>query len=120
MSNTNWGAAYQYAGLIAVPILLSIGQILFKIASASVGEGASVRAMASNPYLLTALVLYAIGTVIWLFVLSRVDLVRAYPFAALSFVLVPMLSHWILAERFGTAYIVGVAFLVVGVVLCQL
>lgn len=109
-----------YALLAAVAVIISAGQVLFKVASAAVAQGQGWRSVALHPALLSALALYGLGTALWLVVLARVDLARAYPFAALSFVLVPLLSHFVLGERFGPAYLAGVAFLAVGIVLCQL
>jgi drug/metabolite transporter (DMT)-like permease len=114
-----FNVAAQYAMLLAVPVLIALGQVLFKLASATLAAGQPLRALATNPYLFAALVLYALGTLIWLVVLSRVDLVRAYPFAALSFVLVPLLGQWWLGEHLGPAYIAGVVLIAAGVVLCQ-
>lgn len=110
----------QYALLITVAVIISAGQVLFKVASAPFAQGLGWRAVIFSPALLSALVLYGLGTALWIAVLARVDLSRAYPFAALSFVLVPLLSHFLLGERIGPAYLAGVAFLAVGVVLCQL
>lgn len=110
----------QYALLITVALIISAGQVLFKMASTPFAQGLGWRAVISSPALVIALALYGLGTALWIAVLARVDLSRAYPFAALSFVLVPLLSHFIFGERFGPAYIAGVAFLAVGVVLCQL
>ena len=66
-----------------------------------------------------ALCLYALASGLWIHVLTRVDLVRAYPFAALSFVLVPLFSYLCLGERIGAPYAAGVALTALGVVLCQ-
>ena len=41
------------------------------------------------------------------------------PFAALSFVLVPLFSYLFLGERIGAPYATGVALTALGVVLCQ-
>lgn len=110
----------QYALLAAVAVIISAGQVLFKVASATVAQGLGWRAVVTSPALLAALALYGLGTALWIAVLARVDLARAYPFAALSFVLVPLLSHFVLGERLGPAYVAGVAFLAAGIVLCQL
>ena len=111
--------AVQYAILITVPIFIAAGQVLFKLASAAVTGGFSIRALVVNPYLFAALCLYALATGLWIHVLTRVDLVRAYPFAALSFVLVPLFSYLFLGERIGAPYAAGVALTALGVVLCQ-
>jgi drug/metabolite transporter (DMT)-like permease len=119
-ATTQGAMMLQYALLIAVPVLIAAGQVLFKLASAAVSGEFSIRALILNPYLATAIVLYGLATVMWMHVLSRIDLVRAYPFAALSFVLVPLLGHYLLGEQIGVPYVAGVALILLGVVLCQL
>jgi drug/metabolite transporter (DMT)-like permease len=116
---TPGAVAIQYAMLVAVPVLIAAGQVLFKLASTALTPGFSLRALVLNPYLASALVLYAGATVMWIHVLTRVDLVRAYPFAALSFALVPLFGYAVLGERIGVAYVAGVALIGLGVVLCQ-
>jgi len=69
-----------------------------------------------------ALATYGLTTVLWIWVLTRLELSRVYPIMALSFVLVPVAStllyHTPLQPRvlFGAAIItVGIAVSVVGV-----
>ena len=104
------------AGLLAFPALIAVGQVLFKIASRSVGEpdAAGLTGLASNPYLLAALALYGSGTILWLFILKRVPLSAAYPFMALSFCLVPLLGYWFLGETLSWRYGAGLALIVAG------
>jgi undecaprenyl phosphate-alpha-L-ara4N flippase subunit ArnE len=111
-----------YGLLIVVPVILAIGQVLFKLASSSFSAFSygSFRLLAVNPYLLAALALYGGATVLWLYVLSRVKLGHAYPFIALTFVIVPILAHFILGETFGSRYVLGLMLVVLGVLLCQL
>ena len=104
------------AGLLAFPVLISVGQVLFKIASRGVGEAdaASLLRLAFNPYLLAALALYGAGTVLWLFVLKKVPLNAAYPFMALSFCLVPLMGYVVLGEALSWRYGAGICLIVAG------
>ncbi len=82
--------------LLIIPLLISAGQLLFKQASGTSGLLAHNRAIAllTNPYLLVALLIYFGSTLWWVIVLRDTPLSRAYPFMALSFIYVPLLS-WI-------------------------
>jgi drug/metabolite transporter (DMT)-like permease len=63
------------------------------------------------------MVLYAIITIAWVWVLQKVELGKAYPFMALAFVLVPLGSHFIFGERFNPQYFAGVALIIIGIVI---
>ncbi len=93
-------------------ILLSIsiavgGQVLLKIGIDRVGisDFSSMKVILDlfsgvikSPLILTGLFLYFISAAIWLIVLSTVDLSFAYPFLGLSYVMVLVLSKFILKE----------------------
>lgn len=107
------------AGLLLTPLLISIGQILFKLTSRRAGElnPAGVLATLFDPYLLTALFIYGIGTVIWVYVLKAVPLTVAYPFMALTFCIVPILAWTMLGESLSIKYATGTLLIVVGLVI---
>ena len=59
--------------------------------------------------------LYAAETVLWIWLLTLIPLSAAYPFAALSFVIVPVASWWFLGEPPGLRYWTGIGLIVAGV-----
>jgi multidrug transporter EmrE-like cation transporter len=63
------------------------------------------------------LALYGIATVLWLGVLSRVELSQAYPFVGLSFVLAAVLGYFVFADAVSATRVAGIALIVAGVVL---
>ena len=63
------------------------------------------------------LVLFGLSAVVWLFALSRASLSFAYPFAALSYVLILVFSVLVLHETVQPLRWLGVAFIVTGIVL---
>jgi len=79
--------------LILVSVTLSaVAQIAFKFGvSSEPGDGARVLlgplAKLVTPGVLVGLGLYAIGTILWLTALGRVDLSQAYPFVGVGFAL---------------------------------
>ena len=112
-------------------ILLSIsiavaGQILLKIGIDRIGVNGigSTKALINlfsgiikSPIVLTGLFLYFISAAIWLVILSTVDLSFAYPFIGLSYVLVLILSKFILKEEVNPIRWVGGFIITAGVVI---
>jgi len=66
-----------------------------------------------------ALILYAAATLLWIWILSRVNLSLAYPWVAVGMVIVPLLGWLVFGERVGSIFWLGVAFIVIGVGLTQ-
>ena len=95
---------------------LAVGQILFKISAMSLSQTGSFFAFKTAATLFSAMTLYAITSVAWVWVLQKVDLGRVYPLMALAFVLVPWGSHIFFGERFQPQYFVGVTLIVIGIV----
>jgi len=97
-------------------LALATGQILFKLASASVefSMAGLVNAMV-NVKLIIALIVYAGATVLWLFALKTTPLSIAYPFTAMAFFIVPVLAHYFLNETLSWNTFAGAALIAVGV-----
>lgn len=108
-----------FAALILFGFLLALGQVLFKMAGRDtvlVRSWSDLAALFATPWMWAALVVYGIATVLWVVLLQRVPLSRAYPFAALGFVLVPAAASWLFAEHLGPLYLVGAALVVAGII----
>jgi drug/metabolite transporter (DMT)-like permease len=71
--------------------------------------------MLTDPGVISALAAVFAAGLFWLLTLRRMDLGYAYPFMALSFLLVPIGSTVLLGERLPPLQIVGLALIVVGV-----
>lgn len=111
-------------------ILLSIsiavgGQLLLKIGIDRIGINGfgSMRSLTGlfsgiirSPIVLTGLFLYLISAAIWLVVLSTVDLSFAYPFIGLTYVMVLVLSRFILKEEVNPIRWAGAFIITIGVV----
>jgi multidrug transporter EmrE-like cation transporter len=70
-----------------------------------------------TPMVLAGLALYAIGAVAWIAVLRRMDLSYAYPFLALNFVLIALVSQVVLGETVPLLRWVGIGAICVGILL---
>ncbi|MFT3818911.1 MAG: 4-amino-4-deoxy-L-arabinose-phospho-UDP flippase [Rubrivivax sp.] len=98
---------------------LAAGQVLFKQAAIGLSASGTVFSSATLLPLIVALTVYGVATVAWVWVLQHAPLGRLYPLMALAFALVPLASHFVFGERFTPQYVVGVAFILVGIVLAS-
>ncbi len=100
--------------------MLAAGQTLFKFSALGMGtkgaSPASFLSLLAMPVFWAALVLYGFATLLWIYILQQVPLSRAYPFAALGFVIVPVLSVLFFSERLNVTYALGALLIVAGVV----
>jgi len=80
-------------------------------------SGPALRAMISNATVWAGLVLFGLSAVVWLFVLSRTSLSFAYPFAALTYLIIVAVDRFVLHEVVPPARWVGVACIMAGIVL---
>lgn len=67
-----------------------------------------------SPFVLLGLALYGVGTVLWLFALRQLDLSLAYPFVAMSFVMVALSGIALLGEPVNAGRLIGLGLIVLG------
>jgi multidrug transporter EmrE-like cation transporter len=122
------GSRKMLIGLILTSVVLAgFAQITLKtgvnhVTDASGGgelhmNADSLRSLLTSPIVWGGLVLFALSAVVWLFALSRASLSFAYPFAALSYVLIMVFSILVLHETVPPLRWLGVACIVTGIVL---
>jgi len=108
------------ATLIAAVLLLTASQVLQKLGAqrlaAARGASARLRALFSRE-LIGAVVCIVAGALLWLIVLYRMDVGRAFPFLSLSSVLVVASSRLFLGEHVPLHRWVGVALICAGLAL---
>ena len=109
-------------GAAVFALSLSIGQVLLKIAAEDVRRRLAISwfEAAQSVWLALALLLYAVTTVLWLWLLTQLPLTRAYPFALLGAALVPIISSFVLHESIGWTYTLGMSLVICGVTVIQL
>jgi drug/metabolite transporter (DMT)-like permease len=111
-------SSFQVAILVLYAFGMSIGQVLFKFAAdrmtADTAEG-FLSSVLGNGYFLLAFLVYCGLTVLWVWILTRIPLSRAYPFVVLAFVFTPALAFAIFGEPLDLWYLLGL-----GLVLCGL
>ena len=114
--------------LLAIFISVSlavVGQLLLKIGMLRIGRfSLSISNIVQqyarillNPFVITGIVGFGLSMLVWLYVLSRLQLSIAYPFVALNYVLILFASHFFLKEAITPLKIMGVAVILIGVYL---
>ena len=108
---------------LSLSILCNVsGQLLMKVASDKIdfGSGLSILAIKNiflNPFVILGAGFYFMGLITWLLTLSKLELSVAYPFQALSFILVIAASLLVFKESFSTAKLIGIVFIVIGILI---
>lgn len=73
-----------------------------------------------QPFIVGGLALFAISAALWIVVLSRTSLSFAYPFAALTYVIILVVDRLILKVQVPGMRWMGVAFIMTGIVIVGL
>ena len=103
------------AGMVAA---MTAAHIMFKFAgNHSVKQVGLIDGFVSNPWLWAGLLASGIGMVCWLLVLRKLPLATAYPWTALIFVFTPLVSMALFGDVLSEKYLLGMAFIVTGVVI---
>lgn len=96
-------------------------QIAFKLAARQLGDGDFnlewLAAAASSPMVWFAVLLYLTVFVLWMLILQQIDLSRAFPLTALTYVTVPAAGVLFFHESLSVAQAGGIALILAGVVL---
>jgi len=114
--------------LLAIFVSVSlavVGQLLLKMGMLRMGKfslniSTIVQQYARillNPLVIAGIFSFALSMLVWLYVLSRLELSVAFPFVALNYVLILFASHFLLKETITPLKIMGVAVIVTGVYL---
>ncbi|MFH1277359.1 MAG: EamA family transporter [Candidatus Eisenbacteria bacterium] len=101
----------------------SAGQLVMKHGMNTVGKINAAQILSKmsvaflNPYVIGGLLLYGISAIVWMIVLSRVDLSFAYPMVSLGYVFVVVSSKYIFDERVTALRLIGTLVICLGVFL---
>ena len=113
--------------LILLSVIMGVsGQLRLKMGMGQVGL-TDIKGLATlfqiifgvftTPLIVAGLAFYAVGSLFWLAVLSRLDLSLAYPMLALTYVLVPMTAWLFLGEQIPGERWLGIGVIIVGVLI---
>jgi drug/metabolite transporter (DMT)-like permease len=107
--------------LLLAVVLLSTSQVLQKVGAARRLAGrqrpSEWLAALFSPELLAAIVCIVAGTALWLAVLYRMDVSRAFPFLSLTTVIVMVASRFLLREPVSLRRWAGVLLIAGGIAL---
>lgn len=104
--------------LILIAVMFGVsGQICLKLGVNGLDKQHFVFAAATSPYVIGGLMLYGLGAMVWIVVLSRVDLSFAYPMLGLTYIGVLLASALILGETVGPLRWLGTLIILTGVFL---
>lgn len=101
-----------------------VAQLLLKLgmstdaAKTSLNDGALAAFIyiSTNAYILCGMIAYGMSMLLWLGVLSRVDVSRAYPFVGLGIIGTMILAYYFFSEPLTVPKIVGTILIVTGIV----
>jgi len=117
-----------YFWLILLSVSSSVaGQTVMKLGVSQPNAGETAKGILSlltmivrSPLILLGLVFYGVGALAWIAVLARVDLSVAYPFLALNFVLIALVSRLALGEIVPTLRWIGIFVICAGIIFVAL
>lgn len=98
---------------------LALGQVLFKMCAMKSLESETLLTPSILFLFFSTFAIYGTASILWIWILQKIELSRAYPIMALAFVFVPLSSHIIFGEQIHVQYMVGVALIILGVIFTQ-
>ncbi|WP_041537664.1 EamA family transporter [Carboxydothermus hydrogenoformans] len=110
--------------LLAITFINVIGQFFIKKGVS--GQELSLASLAGikyfltlflQPYIIFGFLFYAVSSILWMFVLSKVDLSLAYPMLSFGYVLVLVISKFFLHEAVSLQRWIGVFLICGGMIL---
>jgi multidrug transporter EmrE-like cation transporter len=109
-----------FALILTSVTLSALAQVLFKFGVSSVRAHDELKfgmfaSALFSPGVIGGLVLYGLGTVLWLGVLARTELSQAYPFVGISFALTALFGYILFQENLNLMRIIGIAMIIAGV-----
>lgn len=73
-----------------------------------------------QPHILIGILIFVSSMVIWLMVISKMELSRAYPMISVSYIIITLLSHFVLGETITPLRLGGIGVILLGVILINL
>lgn len=111
--------------LILVSVFLgAVGQVLVKYGAVNLQLNFAVKALIpsilgilKNGPVMLGTISYALSFLIWIKVLSKVELSYAYPMVSIGYILTMFFSYFLFKENISLIRIAGVGFIIIGVIL---
>lgn len=111
-------------GLTLISVLLgAVGQLLVKIGAKHLELDfssdhllQSLFAIVKNVPVMSGMALYGLSFILWVKVLSKVELSYAYPFVSLGYIVILCFSYFVFKENISLFRAIGTLLIMVGVV----
>jgi len=100
--------------IIGCVVFTVVGQLLIKHGAMQVKESGSLIATATNPFIISGLVSALVAAASWIKALQAYELSWAYPFMSVSFLLVALLSCFVLGEHLKVTQWIGLGVVLLG------
>ncbi len=113
----------EFSLLLLSVLISSAGQFFLKLGAIKLGRvhaGNAVNhilSIISTPELLIGLSCYAIGAIAYILLLTRVNLSVAGPAISIGYIFSVLLGYWVLKESIPPIRLLGLSFIVLGVIL---
>lgn len=109
-----------YLTALASIALGALAQLLLKMGVSNLprageGWGRIVLRCCTEWHLIGGVACYGLSLLFWLYVLSQLELGKAYPMVSLGYVFTLLLGHFVLGESVGFCRMVGILLIVAGV-----
>lgn len=102
----------------------AIGQVLVKYGAPSLQLNfagkyliGSIIGILKNVPVMCGIISYGVSFLLWIKVLSKVELSYAYPMVSIGYIVVMFFSYFLFKENISLVRLVGVALIIVGVIL---
>src|SRR5688572_30417636 len=112
----------NYIFLFSAILANVIGQIFMKAGANQLG-GIHINGIFDvikflfTPYVFMGIATYGVGTIFWIFALSKFDLSFAYPFLSIGYILILIVSYFIFKEDITAYKVCGVVIIIIGLIL---
>ena len=109
--------------ILASVLLNALAQLLIKKGMMAVGQfnlanfSQNIIPMLSNVWLWCAMISYAISILLWMSVLSKVEVSFAYPFLSVGYIVTAVAGYAFFNENLSLTRIVGIIVICIGVIL---
>lgn len=98
--------------------LSAIAQYFFKVGvdRIKLSESNIVIAALKNCYIIGGLACYGISVIFWFYVISQMELSKAYPLVSLGYVFTALLGYFFLNENINAFRLIGIGLIIAGVI----
>ena len=104
---------YIMIGVCALSMCL--GQVLLKVTSNALQAGGNYLDQSVFVPFAIAIIIYGVATLGWVWALKYVPISRAFPFVAISYIVIPLAGAFWFGEVLDLKYGVGITFIIAGV-----